>query len=284
MVKIDVPAVAALLGHPVAHSLSPAIFNFLAKALGREVLYQKFDVAPEELKRFVKALAPQQLFIGWNVTLPHKEKILTLCDRVSAEARAIGAANVVHFLRGESTAYNTDAFGIRQTLREHGVRLRGKQAVLYGAGGAARAVAYALGQEGAARVWVINRTPARGKALCRHFSRILPSTRFVFVEAALCVEGKVALIAQATPLGMKPGRARFDLPTAVDQKTLAFDLIYRPNLTPFLREARHRGTATVGGMDMLAWQAIATWEIWFGKVKNRQILKQKLSRALAKLW
>ncbi len=282
MAKIAVPAVAGVLGHPVAHSLSPAIFNFLAKTLSREVLYQKIDVPPDQLKRFVKALAQQQLFTGWNVTLPHKQKILTLCDRVSAEAKAIGAANVVHFLRGKSTAYNTDVFGIRQTLREQELRLRGKAAVLYGAGGAARAVAYALGQEGTARVWVINRTPARGKALCRHFSRILPRTRFEWVGAATRVEGRVALVVNATPVGMKVGRARFDLPAAVEKKTLAFDLIYRPKFTPFLKEARHRGAATVGGMDMLVWQAIATWEIWFGKVKNRQLLKQKLSRALAK--
>lgn len=281
MVKL--PAVAAVIGHPVAHSLSPAIFAFLAKATGKEVLYQKLAVPPAELKSFVKALAAQKLFIGWNVTIPHKEAILKLCSRVSPDAKVIGAANVVQLLKGKSVAYNTDVYGIRQTLREQKTSMKGKEAVLYGAGGAARAVAYALGQERAKCVWVLNRNAARAQALCRHFSKLFRGTRFEVVKDVSEITSPIALVVNATPAGMKGIAGKFELPTAVSRKTLAFDLIYRPAKTPFLKEAKRRGARGVGGIDMLAWQAIATWEIWFGKVRGRSLLKKALSRRLARL-
>lgn len=281
MVKL--PAVAAVIGHPVSHSLSPAIFSYLAKSTGREVLYQKLHVPPQELKSFVKALAAQKLFTGWNVTIPHKENILRLCSRVSPDAKAIGAGNVVHFLKGKSIAHNTDVYGIRQTLREQKTRVKGKEAVLYGAGGAARAVAYALGQEGASRVWIMNRNPARAKALCQHFSKRFHRTHFIAVKKVSEIEAPIALVVNATPAGMKGVAGKFELPLGLTKTTLAFDLIYRPKDTAFLKEAKRRGARRVGGIDMLAWQAIATWEIWFGKVRGREKLKIALSRRLARL-
>ncbi len=281
MVKL--PAVAAVIGHPVSHSLSPAIFSFLAKKTGREVLYQKLQVPPGELKSFVKALAAQKLFTGWNVTIPHKETILRLCSKVSLDAKAIGAGNVVHFQKGKSVAHNTDVYGIRQTLLEQKARVKGKEAVLYGAGGAARAVAYALGQERASRVWVLNRNPARAEALCKHFSKKFQRTRFVTVKSVSEIEAPIALVVNATPAGMKGIAGKFELPAQVARTTLAFDLIYRPANTPFLKEAKRRGLRRVGGLDMLAWQALATWEIWFGKIRGRASLKKALSRRLSRL-
>ena len=261
---------AAVIGHPVNKSLSPKIFKVMAKAYGREVSYRKIDVRAGELRSFFKG---RDGFIGWNVTIPHKEEILKLVARLTPEVKAIGAANVVHFETARGVAHNTDVFGIRQTLREQGVRLRGREAVLYGAGGAARAVAYALVGEGARRVWVVNRTRSRGEALCRYFNS--RATKFVYVKSADAIPSKIALMVNATPAGDS-----FTFPRGVDARTLAFDLVYRRQFTPFLKMARRHGIRTVNGLTMLIWQAIATWEIWFGKVKGRPALKEKIWRCV----
>ncbi|MEQ1843760.1 MAG: shikimate dehydrogenase, partial [Verrucomicrobiales bacterium] len=140
---------AAVLGHPVKKSLSPKLFGAMAKSQKREVDYRKMDLLPKRLASFFRS---QSGFTGFNVTIPHKEKVIRFADVLSPEVKAIGAANVLHVQGNRLTAYNTDVLGIRQTFREQGLRLAGKQAVLYGAGGAARAVAYSLTQEGLAKV------------------------------------------------------------------------------------------------------------------------------------
>jgi len=261
---------AAVIGHPVNKSVSPKIFKVMAGSQRRPVRYERLDVPASRLDTQFKARSG---FTGWNVTIPHKEKILKLVDKLTPEVKAIGAANVLHFSKSGTVAHNTDVFGIRQTFRQERVRLADKEAVLYGAGGAARAVAYALKQEKVAKVWVINRTRARSQALCRHFSS--RTTKFVSVKSVDEIPSKIALVVNATPAG-----ERFEFPAGIHANTLAFDLVYRQKLTPFLRKARKSGMRTVNGMAMLVWQAIATWEIWFGRVRGRTSLKEKIWRCV----
>jgi len=257
---------AAVLGHPVKKSLSPKLFAAMAKFQKHEVDYRKIDLLSSRLASFVRAKGD---YIGFNITIPHKEKIVRLASRLSPEVKAIGAANVLHARGKHLVAYNTDVYGIRQTFREQGLRLSGKQAVVYGAGGAARAVAYALTKEGPARVYVFNRTFSRASRLARHFST--RKTKFIAVRDVSRIEGPISLLVNATPAGQA-----FEMPAGISAQSLAFDLVYRPKVTPFLKVARKSGLRTVNGLDMLVWQAIATWEIWFGKVGNRSALKEKL--------
>jgi shikimate dehydrogenase len=272
---------AAVIGHPVAHSLSPQIFAALCRSLGRQGLYRRLDLPPSELPLFFRAHAKRGLFTGWNVTIPHKEAMLRLVDKASPLARAVGAVNVVTFGKDGAQGYNTDVYGIRQTLREQGCRVRGGRAVLYGAGGAARAVAAALGESGADEVWVVNRTAARARALCRRFRHLYPRTRFVFAPSADAVPGEIRLAVNATSLGLK-GRGSPALAPGVGSRTLAFDLVYTERLTSFLSAAGRRGARTVNGLDMLIWQAIATWEIWFGRTGRAEALKKNVRRSLEK--
>jgi shikimate dehydrogenase len=268
---------AAVIGHPVAHSLSPEIFRFLAEAAGRPLVYKRIDLNPSELSTFFPTAARQDLFVGWNVTLPHKEAMYRLVRRLSPEARAVGAVNVVHFEKRGPRGLNTDVIGIRETLREQKLSLRGECVVLYGAGGAAKAVAQALKIEGAGRIWVLNRSRDRASALCRCFG-----PRFKTAGSAREIRDPVRLVVNSTPVGMKGVRGRFVFPAGASKDTLAFDLIYSPARTRFLLQAEERGMRGVNGLDMLLWQAVATWEIWFGAVSDRRTLKRKLKEHLCR--
>lgn len=277
-------AIAAVLGHPVSHSLSPRIFGLMGHALRRPVAYRRLDVSPGELAPFFRQVARRGLFTGLNVTLPHKEAIARLVDELSPLARGVGAVNVVHFVNGRARGHNTDVIGIRETLREQRAGVAGDVAVLYGAGGAAKAVAYALGLERARRVWIVNRTPARARALARAMGNLFPRTAYRAVAHGAAIPDEVALVVNATPAGM-PGNAAFpaaELPRWLAPGALAFDLIYRPRVTSFLQAASRRGARTVNGLDMLVWQAVATWETWLGRVRDRAALKRRVARGLGK--
>jgi shikimate dehydrogenase len=272
-------AICGVIGYPVSHSLSPEIFAFLASRLKRPLVYRRLPVMPEELPTFVKIAQLSQLFHGWNVTIPHKTELATYCDRLSPAAEAMGAVNVIAFRDGVLQGHNTDVIGIRETLAERKFKAKGCSSVVYGAGGAAIAAGFALGEAGAARVVIQNRTEANARQVCARLSRIFRKTRF---EATSNAQGDFDLYVNATPLGMEGFPPNALLPTRPKKGALAFDLIYKPARTSFLATAEDRGLKTLGGLDMLIWQAIGTWEIWFGPVKGKAGLKKALAKALAK--
>jgi shikimate dehydrogenase len=286
------PKLAAVIGHPIHHSLSPRIFQFLSRHLRFPVQYVAIDVPPAQLGKCGRELAAIGL-TGWNVTIPHKEKILRQLRKVAREARVIGAVNVVHNARGGLAGYNTDVIGIRETLREQRVAVRGKTAIVFGAGGAAKAVCYVLARQGAKEVWIVNRTLARAKKLCRKYNTLLGS-RTRFRAAGLAGDWreaapKATLFINATPLGMQGFPSNELLPKELLPKerrtdAFAFDLVYRPEHTVFLRTAQRRGMKNIGGLDMLIWQALGAWEIWFRPIpaKKRKRAKDALKRYLRK--
>ena len=151
---MSVPRFAAVIGHPVAHSRSPALFARFAAAGGIALVYEAIDVAPEELAATLARWRATPEFVGCNVTLPHKERALELADRVESAARACGAANVLTRAGATLVADNTDVAGVEAALAQHGVALRGARVAVLGAGGAARAVAEAARRSGAARITI----------------------------------------------------------------------------------------------------------------------------------
>jgi shikimate dehydrogenase len=270
---------AAVVGHPVSHSISPEIFRFLSRRLKKDLCYGRLDIAPEDFSAVVRSFKKSDFFLGWNVTIPHKETIAAAVDWLSPEARAIGAVNVVHFSKGRLRGHNTDAFGIAQTLRENQVEVRGRTVVLFGAGGAARAMGYVLGSFGARQVFIANRSMARGRVLCHALTKAFRKTEFKAVSLT-AVPDDAALYVNSTPLGMKGFTRQSLLPSRVKTPAVAFDLIYRPENTVFLQSARKQGLRTVGGLDMLLWQALRTWEIWLGPIPRRRYVKTALAKHL----
>lgn len=249
------PHRAAVIGHPVAHSRSPALFAAFARATGIALRYEAVDVPPEELAATLRRWRADATFVGCNVTLPHKEHALALADRVEPAARDCGAANVLTRDDATLVAGNTDVAGVAAALVQHGVLLAGSRVAILGAGGAARAVAAAARDNGAARITIAARDRARALTVAADF------------DADTCALDAVPvcdLYVNATPAGMAGQPQISLLPPDAPAGAVAFDLVYVPEDTPFLRAARARGLRTVPGTAMFVAQAAATFARWFG--------------------
>jgi shikimate dehydrogenase len=262
-----------VLGWPVGHSRSPAMHNAAFEELGLDWRYEHLPVEPERFDAFVRDL-PALGFAGANVTIPHKLRALALADRASDVARATGAANTLLFTEAGIEVENTDVAGFLGALREQAPGApEGMDALVLGAGGAARGVVYALLAAGAGRVSIWNRHPERARELVQDFSR----RGQIPLEV---IEGppfpRAELLVNATSVGMPhsrddPGPEGPDpfkeLPLSADvggDRQIVVDLVYRQDGTPFARQARSRGAVCVDGFDVLVHQGAASFRLWTG--------------------
>ncbi len=260
---------ACVIGWPVEHSRSPAIHTYWLKQYGIDGAYEKEAVPPGEAEAFLRALA-ERGYVGANVTLPHKLAALQAADIADEAAYAIGAANTVWLdSAGKLNATNTDAEGFMANLNEQAPQWRAsaRPALVIGAGGAARAILYALLQAGAPKVLLTNRTAAHATALADYFGPMSPAPRWVEVvdwqERGRAV-GECGLLVNATSLGMT-GQKPLELDLAkLHEDAVVADIVYAPLVTPLLAAARNRGRATVDGLGMLLHQAAPGFERWFG--------------------
>jgi shikimate dehydrogenase len=260
MASEKLPA-ACIIGWPVDHSRSPLIHNYWLKLHGIAGEYRREAVPPEKFGDFVRSLAARG-YAGANVTVPHKQAALALSEPDN-RARAVGAANTLWF-DGVLRSTNTDVEGFLDNLdagaphwdREHA------KAVVLGAGGAARAVVYALMERGIGRIDVVNRTFDRARSLQERFgSRACP----IPWEKRNTVLGDAALLVNATTLGMA-GQAPLDIDVGrLPPDAVVADLVYAPLVTPLLRAAKERDLCTADGLGMLLHQAVGGFALWFGK-------------------
>ncbi|MBV8601314.1 MAG: shikimate dehydrogenase [Candidatus Eremiobacteraeota bacterium] len=255
---------AAVIGHPIAHSLSPAIFRELAAAAGIALEYRALDVPQGELESTLVRFRNDPGFVGCNVTMPHKERIVALLDRCTPAAQACVAVNVVRREGTQLLGDNTDVAGIEATLRRLAFEPRGARAVIFGAGGGAHAVATVLGEAAASEVWIVTRSLERGRILAERATARWPATAFAVLALEREIPPPAELYVNATPLGQSGQPSRELLPRNAPARAYAFDLVYRPAQTPFVRDAGARGMRAIGGFPMLLEQALATFERWFG--------------------
>ncbi|HEX4882674.1 MAG TPA: shikimate dehydrogenase [Casimicrobiaceae bacterium] len=255
--------IAGVMGWPVAHSRSPVIHNHWLEQLGIPGRYVLFPVPPEKLEAAVRGMAALGL-CGCNVTTPHKQAIFPLLDRVDDLARRIGAVNTVVVEKdGTLTGFNNDGNGFIQSLRDADPQWRPDSGpvLVLGAGGAARAVVASLAAQGAREIRLANRTIGKSQEIAAAVGPVVKVLPWEQREDAL--DG-VALLANATSLGMtgKPG-----LEIALDRlppRALVGDLIYLPPETALLAAARRRGNVTVNGLGLLLHQARPAFHAWFG--------------------
>jgi len=254
---------AGVIGSPIAHSKSPALHTHWLKTLGIAGHYIPIDVAQEDLEHIIKTL-PKMGFVGVNVTVPYKEKVMDFADLVTDRAALIGSANTLIFRKdGKIHADNTDSYGFIQNLRQKAPDWDPKAgpAAILGAGGAARAVIAALVEVGVPEILISNRTKARAEKLKTDFGKRL---RVVdWVQAGNMLE-EAATVINTTSLGMV-GKPPLRVPLDGLQKgTLVTDLVYAPLMTHLLNEANEAGCVTVDGLGMLLHQAVPAFERWFG--------------------
>lgn len=263
-----------LIGHPVAHSVSPAMHQAAMKELGIEGAYLAFDVLPDNLRDAVfgaRALG----FRGLNITIPHKETVARYL-RLKDEAEAIKAVNTIK--PDDMTGYNTDAYGAMKALEEEGFRARGRRCLIVGAGGAAKAIGYGLITAGAKLV-VTNRTPSRGIELANFLRKFGPCT-FLHFDKLHELRGRISLIVNATPLGMKGFEERLPVPASLLERVTVFDTVYNPMETLLIREAKKRGCRVVYGIEMLVHQGAKSFEIWTGMKPPVEAMREAAVKAL----
>ncbi|WP_417495055.1 shikimate dehydrogenase family protein [Maricaulis sp.] len=267
---------AGVAGDPIAHSLSPSLMAAWIEAAGLDAIYSPFRIARSDAETFFRALARTQC-AGLNVTLPHKQTALAVADQVSPAARAIGAANLLTFRDGIIHADNTDATGFLSALQARGVEPARGPALVLGAGGAARAIVYALGQAGVPEIRLSNRSRSNAADLARDLA---PNARIHdWDDRDQGLDG-VALVVNATSLGLSGGS---DL--AMDwhrapADTIAADSVYKPLQTGFLRDAAACGLGTVDGLGMLIGQARPSFEAFFGISPPERIDAHALLQAM----
>ena len=254
---------AGVMGDPVMHSRSPKLHNYWLAKYGLTGTYVPLAITAERLRAALRAL-PALGFAGCNLTIPHKEAALDIVDKLDPLARRIGAVNcVVVAPDGSLEGRNHDGFGYIESVREAQPKWRADAGpiVVLGAGGGARAVLVGLVDQGAREIRLVNRTPARGKALAQDLGGPIGALRWEEREAAL--EGAAMLI-NATNQGML-GEPPLDI--ALDRlpvSALVSDIVYIPRETPLLAAARRRGNRTVNGLGMLLHQARPAFHAWFG--------------------
>ena len=265
----------ALLGNPVRYSLSPRIHNRWYEEHDIDAVYLALPVAEGEVAQTLRTLARTGA-IGANITVPHKLEALKACDRLTSEARQVGAVNSVLFEGSGMTGDNTDAQGFAQDLRKRAAGFSCAKACLWGAGGAARAVLVALKELGTKEVLIVNRTQEKARNLVRSFEAEDPKGSMALQSAAAWQERRdfvstSDLFVNASAQGMKGIALRDDyfpdfasvVKSGFSEK-LAYDLVYNPTRTLFLDLARKANIPTLGGIGMLVCQAAASFEKWFG--------------------
>lgn len=250
-----------VLGDPVDHSLSPVFHEAAYRALGIDAVYGRFEIPKMLLRRALDGLI-RMGGEGFNLTVPLKEAVIPLLDRIDPEARAMGAVNTLVLRRGKCLGFNTDGAGFRQALVELGWRPGPTRAVILGAGGSARAVAWELSRAPGSSIMIANRTPRRAHALARW---LRPHRKRSEIRAAalekLSLDGADVLV-NTTTVGMSPRDGLLIDPRALRKGMIVYDLVYH-RTTALIEVGRRRGCVAVGGLSMLLYQGAAAFRLWF---------------------
>ena len=256
---------AFVIGWPIEHSRSPLLHGYWLKYLKIPGSYEAVAIAPEKIETFIKLL-PKSGFAGGNVTVPHKETVFRLVDHKDEIAEVLGAVNTLWLEDGEVHGTNTDGYGFCANLDNFAPEWRqGKTVIVLGAGGASRAIIYALGKAGYSKIHIVNRTLARAEAIVEEFSPHLDSDLVPHSwEDAVNLLADADLLVNTTSIGMgDDNEFPLDLSNLKEQ-AIVTDIVYTPLLTPLLRAAKSKGYKTVDGLGMLLHQAAPGFEKWFG--------------------
>ena len=270
-----------VIGDPVEHSKSPLIQNTMLRELGldKDYVYHHQLVRRGETAAWLKR-AVAEGYAGFNATMPHKEALLPMMDALDEDAAMYGSVNTVCIKNGKIHGYSTDGRGFAASLADVGIPIEGQCVTLLGAGGAARAVALKLAQQGAERVYICNRSPARAKELCKYNPEMLVPSDFARGTLSR-LAGESGLLVNCTSLGMEGTAGQFedfDFLEALPEGAAVCDLIYAPTETLLLSRARHLGHKTLNGLGMLHWQAIFALEHFTGARLNGFAMAERLKR------
>ncbi len=268
-IKIDgYTRVCGLIGNPVEHTMSPAIHNTLAGALGENLVYVPFRVPEGRVREAVEGAYALNL-LGVNVTVPYKSQVIPFLKEIDPLAERIGAVNTLVRTEGGFRGYNTDMPGLYRAMCRDGVRIEDGQVLILGAGGVARAVAMLLAEKGARQVVILNRTVEKAEGVAEEVNRIA-GRKFAWClaleEHERLPRGEGYLAIQATNVGMFPGVQDAVIEDAEFYRKIhtGYDLIFNPARTRFMSLVEENGGRAFNGLKMLLYQGIIAYELWTG--------------------
>jgi shikimate dehydrogenase len=261
--------ITGIFGNPIDHTLSPAMHNSAFESLQIDACYVPFRVTPDNLSDAVRSIRSLNI-LGVNITVPHKEKVLPLLDRIDEEASFIGAVNTVTNQDGFLTGYNTDGRGFLSSLAEVTVSIENKNIILIGTGGAARSVSYYLSEK-ASKLSLFDIDTPKAVKLASDLNQI--RNNIVLLDTMENID-EPDIIINATPLGLKPGDPLPIKPDHITSKMVVCDLVYKK--TRLLQEAEKRNARTVNGSGMLLWQGVLAFELWTGVKPPIDVMRDAL--------
>lgn len=263
--------VIGLIGYPIKQSFSPFIHNVAAELTGTRLIYLPFEVHSTNLKNAVKGIVALGLK-GFNVTVPHKVKVVDFINQLSDEALVTGSVNTVVNEMGKLIGYNTDVHGVIETLSPFKSTINGNEVCVLGAGGSARAVIYTLIRNfKPSKIFLINRTEQYAETLKQHFKSKMKFDGIVVKELMqpdlIGILNNCSLIVNSTSVGMYPTHddSILNTPDIFVKDQVVFDLVYNPVKTKFLQLAESKGALSVNGLNMLVQQAAKSFNLWTGK-------------------
>ncbi len=259
-----------LIGYPIKQSFSPFIHNVAAELTGTKIIYLPFEVHSSNLKNAVKGAVALGLK-GLNITIPHKVKVVDYIDKLSEEAAVIGSVNTVVNELGKLIGYNTDVYGVVESLSQFKSQINENEVCVIGAGGSARAVIYTLIRNfKPSKIYLINRTEQHAETLKQHFKSKMKFDAIVTKELQqpdlINVLNNCSLIVNSTSIGMYPSAddSIFSNADVFVKDQIVFDLVYNPVKTKFLQLAESKNAITVNGLNMLVQQAAKSFNLWTG--------------------
>jgi len=270
-----------VVGYPIKHTLSPVIHNRLFKEFNMDSVYLAFEVIPDRFDKFFKGLKSINNFVGLNITVPFKNRARKYLDTPSEIP-----VNTVYFKNGKASGYNTDIYGFKKALQKNfpDFKLRNKNVLLLGAGGAAQGVSIFLIQSKIKKLVIVNRTYQKAEKLKKYLNKIDKNieieTEALDYDIISKSDEPFHLIVNATSVGLKNEKSLVSFEKIKEKNTIVYDLIYNPEFTDFLLKAKKKGLKILNGLDMLIFQAFRAFQIWTGK--NPEKFYDKIKKEIAK--
>lgn len=264
-----------LIGNPIGHSISPIMHNEALKRLNLPGHYTALAVSNKDIPALADHCRKEE-FLGANITIPHKEAFFDYLDELSEEAAAIGAVNTIVKNGGKLTGHNTDAYGFLEPVKPYLSALEGGRAIIFGTGGATKAIIYALRSAGIKEIILVSRRPNVYETRSDSIIRCGYGNWGMFADGA-------DIIINATPLGMHPNKDASPVLSSEIvylQNKICYDIVYNPRQTVFLKQAEEAGATAVGGLDMLIYQGAKSFNLWTGRDLPVDAVREVLADAL----
>lgn len=257
--------VCGLIGNPVGHSISPLIHNTLAELCGLDMVYTAFKVEKEDVHTAVAGAYALNV-LGMNVTVPHKQEVISVIDSVDPLAKAIGAVNTLVRTDNGYKGYNTDILGLERELEEENIDLKDSRVILLGAGGAARAIAFLCVSKGAVEVAILNRTEEKAHIIAADVNKHLNSNAAYAMKLSDYekLEGDGYIVIQTTSVGLYPNceEAVIEDEAFYKKAAVGVDIIYNPAQTKFMKLMQAQNKPAYNGLKMLLYQGVSAFELW----------------------